>query len=208
MLPSVVKDLERTACIQCDIPLAIGDLEPGERARCPRCGHLLAAGAADRFDRALAFGLAAALLLWMANSFPFLSMQSSGLESVMTLPGTAVQLYRDGYVILAVLVLGAIAVVPALMLGAIFALAVPLRRGRSRPWLVPAGRFVFASSPWAMVEVFIIGVIVSLVKIGHMAHVILGASFWSYIGFAVCFTAALSSLDRISVWREIERSSA
>jgi paraquat-inducible protein A len=58
-----------------------------------------------------------------------------------------------------------------------------------------------------MVEVFIIGVIVSLVKIGHMAHVILGASFWSYVGFAICFTAALSGLDRLSVWREIERCS-
>jgi paraquat-inducible protein A len=198
---------ERTACIQCDLPLTIDVLEPGERARCPRCGHVLSTGTADRFDRALAFGLAAGVLLVLANSFPFLSMQSSGLESVMTLPRTAVQLHRDGYVILAMLVLSAIVVVPALVLCAVFALAVPLRRGRQRPWLVAAGRFVFAMSPWAMVEVFIIGVIVSLVKIGHMAHVILGISFFSYIAFAICFTATLSSLDRLSVWRTIERSS-
>jgi len=125
----------------------------------------------------------------------------------MTLPRTAVKLYEDGYTALAVLVLSVIAVVPALVLCSIFALAVPLRQSQWRPWLVPSGRFLFALSPWAMAEVFIIGVIVSLVKIGSMAHVILGASFWSYVGFVICFTAALSSLDRLSVWREIERSS-
>jgi paraquat-inducible protein A len=199
---------ERMACIQCDIPLAIVDPAPGEKACCPRCGHVLATGAADRFDRALALAVAAALFLVLANSFPFLSMQASGLESTMTLPRTAIELHQDGYTVLAVLVLSAIVFVPALVLCAVFALAIPLRRERTRPWLVPAGRFLFAASPWAMVEVFIIGVIVSLVKIGHMAHVILGASFWSYVGFSICFTAALSSLDRLSVWREIERHSA
>lgn len=202
-----MSDVERTACIQCDIPLEVGLLEPGESARCPRCGYLLATGVADRFDRALALGIAAAVLLALANAFPFLSMQASGLESVMTLPRTALLLHRDGYTVLAGLVLGAIVFVPALVLCSVFALAVPLRQGRRRPWLVAAGRLLFAMSPWAMVEVFIIGVIVSLVKIGHMAHVILGISFWSYVGFALCFTAALSSLDRFTVWREIERSS-
>jgi paraquat-inducible protein A len=132
-------------------------------------------------------------------------MQASGLESTMSLPRTAVKLHQDGYTALSVLVLGAVAVVPALVLCSIFALAVPLRQARKQPWLVSAGRFLFAVSPWAMAEVFIISVIVSLVKIGHMAHVILGPAFWSYIGFAVCFTAALSCLDRLSVWREIER---
>jgi paraquat-inducible protein A len=203
-----MENSERTACIQCDIPLAVGDIAPMERACCPRCGHVLTVGTADRFDRALALGAAAALFLVLANSFPFLSMQAKGLESTMTLPRTAVMLHQDGYTVLAALVLGAIAIVPTFVLCSIFALAVPLRRARRRPWLVAAGRSLFALSPWAMAEVFIIGVIVSLVKIGHMAHVILGASFWSYVGFAICFTAALSSLDRLSVWREIERCSA
>ena len=48
----------------------------------------------------------------------------------------------------------------------------------------------------------------SLVKIGHMAHVFLGLSFWSYIAFALCMLAAMASLDRIEVWSEIERCNA
>ena len=77
-----------------------------------------------------------------------------------------------------------------------------------RPWLVPAGRFLFLLGPWSMVEVFVIGVLVSLVKIGAMATVVLGLSFWAYVAFTVCFTASLSSLDRLHLWREIEAYSA
>jgi len=81
---------------------------------------------------------------------------------------------------------------------------VPIRRRLRAPWLVPAGRLLFWLSPWSMVEVFIIGVLVSLVKIAALASVVLGISFWAYVGFAVCFTASLSSLDRLQIWREIE----
>ena len=59
-----------------------------------------------------------------------------------------------------------------------------------------------------MVEVFIIGVIVSLVKIMKLATVILGISFWAYIVFTLCLVAALSGLDRWRVWGEIEALSS
>lgn len=154
----------------------------------------------------MAYALSALVLLAMSNAFPFMALRSSGFETVMTLPRTAVALYRDGYGELAVLVLAFIVGIPALVLITILALAVPLTRGRSAPWLVPAGRWLFRMNPWSMVEVFIIGVIVSLVKIGHMATVILGLSFWSYVGFALCFTFALASLDRLQLWQAIEES--
>jgi paraquat-inducible protein A len=54
------------------------------------------------------------------------------------------------------------------------------------------------------VEVFVVGTIVSLVKIAKLATVILGLSFWAYVAFAICLTAALSGLDRLQVWAAIE----
>ena len=55
-----------------------------------------------------------------------------------------------------------------------------------------------------MVEVFIIAVIVALVKIAAMATVVIGISFWAYAAFAICFTLAVSSLDRYQCWERIE----
>jgi paraquat-inducible protein A len=199
---------ERTACIECDLIVRVEKLRGGQRAACPRCGHSITATAADGLTRALALALAASVLLVLANAFPFLTLKAKGLEQLMTLPRTAVELFRDGYATLAVLVLGPIAGVPALMLVTMVSILVPVRRGRSVPWLVPAGRFLFLLSPWSMAEVFIIGVLVSLVKIAAMASVVIGISFWAYVGFVVCFTASLSSLDRLQMWREIEACTA
>jgi paraquat-inducible protein A len=196
---------ERVACAECDLLVTLGELVPGDRASCPRCGHLLWSRVPEGLMRATAFALAASVLLVMANVFPFLSLSASGLDSVMTLPHASLELARDGYGAMAALIVGVILVAPALMILCVVALAIPLAGGRSAPWLVPAGRMLFGLSPWAMVEVFIIGVIVSLIKIAHMATVHLGISFWSYVGFALCFTLAMASLDRHEVWSEIER---
>ena len=195
----------QTACIECDLVVDVPDLQPGENAACPRCGHVITSCRADGLTRSLALAISALVLLALANSFPFMALEAQGLEKVMTLPRTAVELREEGYVVLAVLVLGVIVIIPALILLTVVALCLPLVRGRSAPWLVPGGRLLFLLGPWSMAEVFIIGVIVSLVKIVHLADVELGIAFWAYASFVVCFTAALASLDRLTLWREIER---
>jgi len=191
-------------CLECDLLVSVDALSPGERGRCPRCNHLLTENTADSIVRSLAFALAAACLLALALSFPFLTLKERGIEQVMTIPGSAVQLWTGGYPPIAVLVMGPIVGIPGLLLAGLVALLLPLRRGTRARWLVPTGRFIFFLNPWSMVEVFVIGVIVSLVKIGSMATVILGVAFWAYAAFALCFIAAFTNLDRVQLWERIE----
>lgn len=200
----VTTDVLRTACHECDLLITIEALDDGATASCPRCGHKLVKNTHDGLVRALAFSLAAVILLVFSNLFPFLSLQASGLEQVMTLPRSAYELYLDGYWTIAVLVMGPIMGIPALMLGTLFVIVIPVLREDPAPWLIPAARLLFFLSPWHMVEVFVIGVMVSLVKIGALATVILGISFWSYVAFALCFIAAMTNLDRVLLWRRIE----
>jgi len=203
-----MREIQETACLECDLVIEVEVLETGQRARCPRCGFLLTGQDGEAMNRGLAFALAAAALLVMANSFPFLELHSSGFEKVMTIPQAGLELYEGGRTVLAGMVLGPIVFVPALMLVAMIALLVQLRRGVRAAWLVPTGRLLFALNPWSMVEVFIIGVLVSLVKIGAMATVVIGTSFWAYIAFVLCFIVAVGSLDRFRIWREIEACQA
>jgi paraquat-inducible protein A len=58
-----------------------------------------------------------------------------------------------------------------------------------------------------MSDVFIIGVIASLVKIAGMATVEIGVSFWAYGVFAIFFALAVASLDRFTVWTAVEQLS-
>ena len=152
----------------------------------------------------MAFASAALILLALACSFPFMEFRASGLESLMTLPQTALTLWHHGMPDLAFLVAAFIILVPALVLLLIVLLVGALMLNLRHASLRGIGRLIFMLQRWSMVEVFFIGVLVSLVKIAKMATVVLGISFWAYAGFAILFTLTLTSLDRFQCWRRIE----
>jgi paraquat-inducible protein A len=199
---SRVSDL--IACHGCDLLVDVGNLPDGGTAACPRCSHFLTRYRADAITRALAYALAASVFLIIANSFSFLSMAAAGLESSMTLPETALTLYQHGMWDLAILVAAFIVFIPALLLVLVLAICVPVSMGRAAPWLRPAARTLYSIQEWSMVEVFLIGVVVSLVKLASMASVELGLSFWAYTAFSITFTLALSTLDRFQCWQMID----
>ena len=192
------------SCHGCDLLVDVSELEHGSRAFCPRCGHFLTRFRHDAMSRVLAYTSAAIILLVIANSFSFLSFSAAGLESVMTLGSAPGSLWRYGMPELAILVATFIIFLPALVLLLLVLISTPLLFGIRAPWLRAATRSVFMIQNWAMVEVFIIGVIVSLVKIAAMATVELGISFWAYAAFSIFFTLALVTLDRYQCWEMIE----
>lgn len=192
------------ACHGCDLLVDVSELESGSRADCPRCGHFLTRYRHDAMSRVLAYSIASLILLVLSNSFPFLSFGASGLESVMTLRAAPFSLWDYGMPELAIMVAAFIIYIPALILVLLVLVSLPLMQGKNAPWLHFAARAVFTMKNWAMVEVFLIGVIVSLVKIAAMATVVLGLSFWAYTAFSICFTLAVVSLDRYQCWEMIE----
>ena len=192
------------ACQSCDLLVNVAALKHGESASCPRCGCFLTRVRHDVYDRVLAFASAGLVFLILANSYPFLSFSSSGLESVMTLRQTPGALWNNGMPEVGALVAAFIIVIPAAVLLMMLALCIPLSQGRYHPWLVPIAKGIFLGQGWSMVEVFIIGVIVSLVKIAAMATVVIGLSFWAYAAFTICFTVAVANLDRFQCWEHIE----
>ena len=196
------------ACHGCDLLVDVSALHDGATADCPRCGGFLTCYRSDAYARVVASTVAAAILLIAANSFQFLSFAASGLESVITLPQTPQALWENGMPEVAVLVAAFIIFIPAAVMVLLLLVALPLYRQTYRWWLRPAAHLLFEIYNWSMVEVFIIGVIVSLVKIMAMATVVIGLSFWAYAGFTILFTLALSNLDRYQCWAMIEELEA
>lgn len=196
------------ACHECDALLDLKPLTNGQRAVCPRCGGLIQVARDDHLTRALAFAISGLLLLPIANAYPFLGFERSGLENMFRLPQAAQILFENDAQFLGIIILVLIVVLPAVLLALVLGLVIPLIRGRNAPWLIPAGRLLYGMNTWNMVEVFVLGVIVSLVKIMKLATVVIGISFWAYIGFALCLIGAISHLDRLSVWQAIDRVSS
>jgi paraquat-inducible protein A len=204
-LASQVSEQTRIACPECDLLGTAPDLLPGQRARCTQCGCVLTVCFDAPFSRALAFSVAGLIMLSLALGFPFLSISASGVTNSMTLFETVSYLADYGAEIIGVLVFVFIILVPVLMLTLMAVLSFCLRRGYFHQAMLAPTRWMYRLNAWSMVEVFAIGVIVSLVKLAAMAKVELGLSFWAYLAFAVLFLMAYSSLDRLTVWSSVDQ---
>jgi len=193
------------ACHECDLLIHLPAISSGECANCPRCNHLLSTKFNHALELSLAFAIAGLIFLILANLFPFLAFQASGREQVMNLLQSSFELHNNGSFILAAFVLMFIIIAPAILLSCIIWVLTPLVLHRkSSPGSYWLGRLIFQTSPWSMAEVYLVGILVSITKIASMATVIIGLSFWAYVGFAVSFLISMSNLDKHNFWQTLD----
>jgi paraquat-inducible protein A len=195
---------DQMACPSCDQLYDMSGLEHCDKARCESCNHLLSTYREDAFVHVVAFSVAGLIFFVMACCNPFMSFKSSGLESVMTLPQTITQITGEGMWDLALIVACFILIIPAVVLAMSCALGASLAAGWRNYWAKDLAKMIFHLQTWSMVEVFFLAVLVSLVKIAHMATVGIGPAFWAYAAFSVCFMCALSNLDTFHTWKRLE----
>lgn len=188
------------ACGECDWLVALPPLRPGEEADCPRCGHTLVKRHYRPAQRSMALALAALLALAMALSFPFISFSVSGIGNRIELSQTATTLIGFHQPLVAIAVLLTIIVLPVIYLLGVIWLQLGLLRDAPLPASRAMARSLTHLHPWMMADVFIIGALVSLIKIAGMAEVTLGPSFWAFCAFALLLLLTTQSLDADWMW--------
>lgn len=192
------------ACPSCDQLYDLQHLEPGDKAKCASCGHLLSTCYKEPFTQVMAYSVAGLILFVMSCAYPFMSFKTSGLESVMTLPQAISQIEGEGMWGMAYLVACFILILPTIVLVLSGFLALSLSAGWRNHWAKDIAKIIFHLKTWCMVEVFFFGVLVSLVKIAHMATVVIGVAFWAYAAFSILFTLVLLRLDTYHTWKRLE----
>lgn len=174
-----------TLCLQCDLAQNLRALAPGERARCARCHAELGTGFGRNLDAALAALATAALLVVFMNVFPLVEMHVHGSTRVTTLLGAVREMADRGRLPLAALVLTTTVICPVAEITLLGLVLVPLclhyfdRAGAHLVGLLHRIR------PWSMVEVFMLGVLVALVKLSALAQIIPGPALWACGGLIV-----------------------
>ncbi len=191
------------ACRHCDLLQREVPLPEGGVARCRRCDAELYRSHPRSVERTLAFTLAAAVLFAIANSFPIVGLEVQGVHNASTLIGAVRSLWDQDRVLVASLVFATTLLFPTLELAAMTYLLAPLRGGRVAPGVPQLLRFIQAVKPWGMVEVFMLGVLVSLVKLAHLARVEPGVSLWAFGGVMLLLAAAAASFDAREVWARV-----
>lgn len=196
--------LLRLACPDCDLLLQARAPGAGQALACPLCGCALLRPAPRSLQWPLAFATTAALLLVLANVFPVLALDLHGRHSAATLWDTVRLMHADGLSGVAALLFVTLMAVPALEVAAVLYLLVPLAMGQVPPGVAPVSRAVAMIRPWGMVEVFMLGALVSAVKLAEMAELHTGVALWSCAGLMVCVAAVAASFDDHSLWQRVE----
>ena len=193
-----------TACPECDLLQRTPSLPPGGLAECARCGARLFRERPASLDRTLAYAIAAAVLFVLANTFVLMGLDARGIRTEAHLWQTAWRLHEHGMTSVAILVFMTVIVVPAMQLGSLLYVLVPLRLGIHPRYLHQAYRILHHSQPWAMVEVFVLGSIVSLAKLTQVATVEPHAGLYCLGGYVVLLAAALGAFEPHELWRRAE----
>src|SRR6266404_1958089 len=94
-------------------------------------------------------------------------------------------------------------VLPLAELAALAYLLVPLRNGIRSPGFAEVFRLVQFASRWGAVEVFVLGALVSLVKLGHLADVEPGVALASYGALMLVMASIEASFDPRELWARL-----
>lgn len=192
------------ACPDCD--LLQNCLEPpyGGATLCCRCEAVLVPRRRDSFDTTLAWAIAAAIMLALANAFPIVSLNVQAQQNATTLIETVRVLWQEDMPSLGFVVAFTIILAPALeALAAIYVLLHLRRRSARRRLPIYALRLFRGVEAWSMTEVFMLGALVALVKLEDYAELQYGLALWSLAAAMVCLAAMGASLNHHAAWARL-----
>lgn len=190
-------------CPDCGQYSVLPELRAGVDAFCDRCGKSFSRPRARSMDHALSYAALGLVFLLLAISAPFLSVNLYGrYQTSMMWSGAGV--LGQAFDPLGLLVLTTIILMPMTKLGLTVFVLGSLRYERPSRLVVPAFRWIKHISPWAMMEVFLLGFLVAYTRLQNLATVHMDLAVYAMIACVLAMAATDQALDRESVWKEIQ----
>ena len=191
------------ACFHCDLLQAMTPIPANTRAICRRCGSTLYAEKGATIQRTLALYVAATVLFALANVYPFLTLSMQGLSQSGHLMSSPIALWNAGMPEVAAVIAFFVVIAPAIRITAGLSVLAPLAVGIRPPWVVHGMHIMHAMKEWAMPEVYVLGVLVSYVKLAGLASAHFDVSFYAFVGMTVLLTWAQAAFEPHSVWEKV-----
>lgn len=197
--------LRLAACHACDCLQREVALPPGGVAECARCGEELYRDQPNGLERTFACAVGALVLFAIANAYPLFGLDAQGVENTASLFDTVQALWMRGSPSVAVLVFVTTILAPAAEIFFFVYLLGFLHAGRVAPGTGLAFRTLRQVEQWAMVEVFMLGTVVSLVKLTSIADVTPGTGLYALAGTMALLAAAWAFFQRKAFWERVEQ---
>ena len=105
---------------------------------------------------------------------------------------------------ISVIVLFTVIIIPMVQLAASIYVLLWLELGRLPFFLTPAVRTIDAVWRWGMVEVFLLGAVISLVKLTKVASVDIGWVLYAVGAYVALISAGTATFDSNALWRRVD----
>ncbi|MHA7682668.1 paraquat-inducible protein A [Cupriavidus sp. PET2-C1] len=188
------------ACKYCDAVHQRAGLAEGERALCRRCGGMLYRQSQRAYHRQLPLVVTALVLFILSGACPIVEMDLKGVRSQTSLWGAIQALSTGQMVPVAILVFATTILFPLAEMLMLLYLLAPMARRRVPPGFGRLVRAIQQARPWGMLEVFMIGVLVTLAKLSSIAQVLPGVALWSLAALMIVL-AVMLCFDPRDLWR-------
>ncbi len=192
-------------CPDCDLLLEKVPVESGCRLVCPRCGCVLVSPKENSVEKTMALTVAGLLMYIPANFLPLLTFDAAGLKSTGSIWESWLSLADSGFVFTGVMVLLTSILIPLVKLLILLAVTIAIHLGRSTRATALLFRWYHHLDEWGMLEVYMIGILVTIIKMLHMAHVEYDTGFFCFIGLLSATLCSSAAMDVNLFWEEIGR---
>ena len=186
-------------CEQCGLAHRWRPLGAGTVARCVRCEAVLGRPHRLSIDSVLALTVAAAAAYLVAVNTSLLSLSLRGSSESSTLPQAIVLAWQGGQEIVAVVAALTALVAPAAFIALRLYVLFPLAAGKKPPGFAACVRILRQAGRWNMIEVFTVGVLLSLVRLTGLADASPGPGLFALGGLTLLF-AAIESAGLKHLW--------
>ena len=193
-------------CHKCDEISEIPYPSRKGRYKCPNCGHTLFRNYPGMIEKLYAMSIASFILFILANYYPILTFSVIGKESSANFATSIEYLYLDGDYIMAIAVFMTTILVPFVYITLSMVLFGLLYHGKRALFMIPLIKILEEIRPWGMLDVFMVGTLVSIVKLVKMGDIHTGISFWAFVILIPILAYSHMIFDPHPVWDMIEES--
>ena len=193
-------------CPYCDTLTLVEGIEEGERVCCTKCGSTLTFIIKNPIKIPFIYACVSVFLFVCSELLPFLGITKMGITANMTLMETATSMFVDNYEFLAVFIYCNMQLFPILCLFCIiFVYGCILLKKSDNLMAKKLIKLFFHLKEWSMVEVFMIAILVSMVKLVSMVELQIGDGFITFCLFLFFYVKTVSSVDKNYIWSKLTK---
>ena len=193
------------ACLECDALIKLDKLNEGEVASCPRCHHHIVDCKHNSINRTIAISASGILLFIPAVYYPLMTMKLLSEHSSASLVSGVVALWNTGLYFVASLIFLFCIVAPFIKLVTSFSVCLGYKlKKHNTKWYKKLLLFYHHVDSWEMLEVFLLGILIAIIKLKDMADLSFNLGLLCFSALMLCVISLKITLDKQLIWDAVE----